>query len=237
MKNQIQIAFVYDDLQRISANGLFKAKKGKEYQIVNSKNEVVNKGPFNQVGNFEQRNGGATALQALTFYNNKMKVVNEKGKFLSAEIAMTPHEGYTTFDELKKALVKALDSPNDILLKDFANKIAPSDHLLSFFKDNLFNKTSLEFTDVNYIKEKYYNDLLEFKRSRWNTKSGFGYNHSSLIEVVDYTLEKENYVTNARTRDHAFGDTRFMEKVLQNAIKVNGFWISTYFMTRSFENR
>jgi hypothetical protein len=237
LKNQVQIPFVYDDLQRISENGLFKAKKGKEYQIINSKNEVINKGPFDQVANFEQQDGRGTALKALTFYNNKMKVVNEKGKFLSTEIAMTPHEGYVTFDDLKQALIKALDSPDETLLKDFANKIAPSDHLLYFFKENLFNKTSLEFTDIKYIKEKYYNDLLEFKNSRWNNKSGFGYNHSSLTDFADYTWEKEGYVTNVRTRDHAFGDTRFMEKVLRNAIKVNGFWISTYFMTRSFENR
>lgn len=237
LKNQVQIPFVYDDLQRISENGLFKAKKGKEYQIINSKNEVVSKGPFDEVANFEQNNGRGTALQALTFHDNKMKVINEKGKFLSTEVAMTPHQGYTTFDELKEALITALDSPDDTLLKDFSNKIAPSDHLLYFLKDNLFNKKSLAITDVKYIKEKYYNDLLEFKRSRWKNKSNFSYNHSSLTDVADYTLEKEDYVTNARTRDHAFGDTRFMEKVLRNAVKVNGFWISTYFMTRSFENR
>ena len=237
LKNQVQIPFVYDDLQRISEKGLFKAKKGKEYQIINSKNEVVNKGPFDEVANFEQINGRETALQALTFHDNKMKVINEKGKFLSEEVAMNPHEGYATFDELKKTLIKALDSSDDTLLKDFANKIAPSDHLLYFFKENLFSKRSLGFTDVKYIKEKYYNDLLEFKRSRWNDKSDFGYNHSSLTDVVDYTLYKEDYVTNARTKDHAFGDTRFVEKVLRNAIKVNGFWISTYFMNRLFESR
>ncbi len=236
LKNQEQIPFIYDDLQRISENGLFKAKKGKEYQIINSKNEVVNKGPFDQVANFEQVDRRTRVSQALTFYNNKMKVINDKGKFLSSEVVMAPHNGYTTFDELKAGLIKALDSPDDTLLKDFANKIAPSDHLLYFLKDNLFNKKSLEFTNVKYIQEKYYSDLLEFKRTRWNEKSGFGYNHSSLTDVVDFTMERDGCVTNVRTRDHAFGDTRFMEKVLRNAIKVNGFWISTYFMTRGFEN-
>lgn len=29
--------------------------------------------------------------------------------------------------------------------------------------------------------------------------------------------------------------TRFMEKLFRNAIKVNGYWISSYFMNRHFE--
>lgn len=238
LKNQIQIPFAYNDLQRISKDGIYKAKKGKGYQIINSKNEIISKGPFNQVANFEQINsrGAAVKYEALTFYGDKMKVINEKGRFLSDEVMMFPHDGYATFEELKLALVKALDSPDDLLLKEFADKIAPSDHLLYFLKGNLFSKNTLEVIDLKYIRGKYYNDLMEFKRNRWNNKSGYGYNHSSLTDVADYTLEREGYVTNERIRDHAFSDTRFLEKVLRNAMKVNGFWISTYFMTRGFEN-
>src|SRR5690606_30829291 len=104
-------------------------------------------------------------------------------------------------------------------------------------KQNLFDKNML-YVNLDYIKEKYTRDLLTFKHSEWKTDTNFGitYNRSSLY-VVDYTRYSERYgiVTNTRTSDHAYGDTRFMEKLLRNAVKVNGYWISTYFMTRGFD--
>ena len=38
-------------------------------------------------------------------------------------------------------------------------------------------------------------------------------------------LKKEGIVTNKRTEDWAYSDTKFMEKLLRNAVKINGFWI------------
>jgi hypothetical protein len=232
MQNLIEIPFKYDDLQRISHSGLYKARVGTGYQVINNKNEIINKGPFDEVANFESIGKG---YQALTFYNGKMRVIDEKGKFITSEVAMQPHHGYKTFDELKWALVNALDSKDNLPLKDFAKRIAPSEHLLFYLKENVFTKQTLQYTNVNAVREKYYNDLLKFKLSRWNQTSDFGYKRSSLTNVRDYTLYKEGFVTNARRTDPAFGDTRFMEKVLRDAIKVNGYWISTYFMQRYFE--
>ncbi len=238
LNNQIQIPFQYAALQRISDTGLYKAKTGNKYQIINSKNKAITKAQFDEVANFEQLSGfeygDVATYQALTFSNGKMKVINDKGEFISSETEMQPHHGYTTFDELKFALITALDSKDDGMLKVFADNIAPTAAILYYLKRNQFDDTPLQYTDVAYIQEKYYKDLLNFKYSKWNEKSGHGYKRTSLTNVTDYTLYRSGLVTNERNADHAYGDTRFMEKLLRNAVKINGFWISTYFMKRGF---
>ena len=164
--------------------------------------------------------------------------INNKGTFITNEEPMQPHSGYETFDDLKLALIEALDSKDQNLLKTFVNKIAPSEHILYYLKENLFDKSTL-YVNIDYIKEKYLKDLLKFKYSEWNADTSYGYkgyNRASL-QVVDYTRysERDGMVTNTRTSDHAYGDTRFMEKLLRDAIKINGYWISTYFMKRGFD--
>lgn len=238
LNNQIQIPFQYDALQRISDNGFYKAKTGNKYQIINLKNQAISKSQFDEVANFEQSGGSEygdeSTYQALTFNNGKMKVINDKGEFISSAIAMQPHQGYTTFDQLKFVLITALDSNDDSLLKEFSKNVAPSAAILYYLKRNQFDDTSLQYTNVEYVQEKYYKDLLNFKYSYWNEKSGHGYKRTSLTNVTDYTLYRSGFVTVERNSDHAYGDTRFMEKLLRNAIKINGYWISTYFMKRSF---
>jgi hypothetical protein len=231
LENQVLIPFQYDDLQRISSTELYKAKVGKTYQIINSKNEVISKGPFEEVANFEGQRG---RLKALTFYNGKMRVIDEKGKFQIQESDMLPHNGYKTFDELKSAFIQALDSKDETLLKAFAEKIAPSKHILVYLRENPFTKKPLEYIQIDQIKEKYYQDLLKFKIAHWKQSGAYTYDTSSLTTVTDYTLNEDGFVTNRRTSDHAFGDSRFMEKLLRNAYKVNGYWISSYFMQRDF---
>lgn len=236
--NEIQIPFQYNDLERISANGLYKAKKDKKYQIINTKGEAISKNVFDEVANFEQLYhtgyGTTDSYQALTFSRGKMRVINEKGEFVSEEIPMVAHEGYTTFDELKFALIETLDSPENALLKQFSEKIAPSKHILFYLKKNIFDSNYLEYNNIDFIKEIYFNNLLEFKLQRWNTTMGNVYNRHSLINVKDYTIPERDLVTNYRFTDQAFGDGRFLEKVLRNAVKLNGFWISSYFMNRRF---
>lgn len=240
LKNEVQIPFQYDDLQRISNSELYKAKTGKYYKIINSKNEIIHKGPFDEVANFEQTGGFEygedESYKALTFYNGKMKVINHKGIFISSETDMIPHNGYKTFDELKFALIEVLDSPDDNMLKIFIEKIAPSQHILYYLKNNLFNNSPLSYINIDSIKENYYyQDLLKFKYQYWDKGSGYGYNRHSLTDVTDYTVhQNDGYVTNRRNTDHAFGDVRFMEKLLRNAIKINGYWISTYFMRQTY---
>lgn len=241
LKDEVVIPFKYSFLQRISYSGLFKAKTGKQYQIINKEGKLINNQTFDEVSNFEsveKEDSEDYTLQGLTFVNGKMRVIDSNGNFISTEQTMQPHNGYETFDELKYALIEALDSKNQNLLKEFVNKIAPSEHLLYYLKENLFNKSQLS-VNIDYIKEKYLQDLLKFKYSEWNADTSYGYHgyNRSSLNVVDYTRRSEGYgiVTNTRTSDHAYGDTRFMEKLLRDAIKINGYWISTYFMKRGFD--
>jgi hypothetical protein len=226
--NKTVIPFQYAALQCLSVSGLYKAKTGNAYRIINSRNQVISQGPFDEVANFE--NG-----RALTFYKDKMRVVNDKGAFITEEVPMQPHNGYKTFDQLKFALIRALDAKDDAPLKDFVDKVAPSEHLLYYLQENLFSHQSLKRTNINAVKEKYYTDLAEFKSTKWNQNSAYSYKRNYLTDVQDYTLYQQGVVTNARTTDWAFGDNRLMERLLRNAVKVNGYWISSYFMQRNFD--
>lgn len=226
LANEVIVPFKYKNLEKLSHQDLYKAREKENYVLINAANTILNKGPFDEIAQFE--NG-----EALTFYKGEMRVINENGTLITNPVAMQSHNGYKTFDEMKAALINALNSDDKGVLKDFANKAAPSEHILYFFKNNMFNHKPLENTNSTYIKNKYYQDLYKFKIQEWDT--GY-YDKESLTDVNDYTLYNKSYgiVTNKRTTDWAYGDTRFMEKILRNAIKINGYWISTYFMTRKF---
>ena len=241
LKNEIQIPFQYDDLQRISYTELYKAKKDGKYKIIGENKQFITNDSFDEVANFEPVSDYAYSdkpnFQALTFNNGKMRVINEKGDYVSSETKMNPHQGFRSFEELKNAFIIALDSDDDALLMDFTEKIAPSEHLLYYLKENIFDESSLNYFHpqmLSQIKEKYYKDLLKFKYQAWNRETGWGYNRASLTDVTDYTLYQRGIVTNGRNSNHAFGDTKYLEKTLRDAIKINGYWISTYFMTRNF---
>ena len=227
LQNEVIVPFQYEHLEKLSYKDLYKAQKKGVYMLIDANNVVLNKGPFDEIAQFE-------GDEALTFYNGQMRIINNTGKFITPPVPMQPHKGFETFDEMKSALIEAMDSKDEKLLKEFAAKAAPSAHILYFFKENIFTRKPLTTTDPEYIKNKYYEDLYRFKIREWN--AGY-YNKKSLSDVKDFTLYSREYdiVTNERTTDWAFGDTRFMEKIMRNAIKVNGYWISTYFMTRSFD--
>lgn len=235
-KNEVKAPFQYVDLQRVSAMPLYKAKQKGAYQLIDGQGVVLNKGPFDEISNFERINSSQAAMG---FLNGKMKVLNEKGKFVGAEKSMLPHNGYKTFDEMKFAFIRAMESPEDKLLEDFATKIAPSPQILYYLKEDVFTKRPLRYVDPVTIRERYYDELQRFKHTtiidRSNNKqSNFEYSRKSLTDVVDYTLYNEGgYVTNFRSTDQAFGD-RLFERIFRHALKVNGFWISSYFMHQSF---
>ncbi|MFN7312649.1 MAG: WG repeat-containing protein [Bacteroidota bacterium] len=241
LKDKVVIPFQYSFLKRISSSGLFKAKTGNKYQIINKYGKPITKSTFDEVANFEfvyNNYRDEYVEQALTFSKGKMRVIDDKGNFITDEIAMQPHNGYATFDELKSALIKALNSKNDSLFLEFVEKIAPSEHILYVLnrKPESFS-VNLEYVEINDVKLRYLVDLIRFKVNDWNADTSYGYpgyNRSSL-NVVDYTQFSERYgfVTNLRVTDHAYGDG-FMENLLRNAIRVNGYWISTYFMNRRF---
>src|SRR5690606_30445319 len=123
LKGAIQVPFKYSEIEKISHTGLYKAKTGKSYRVIDSMNRIINAGPFDEVANFElSPEDDDSTIFALTFANGKMRIIDDKGKFVSEETAMQPHKGFKTFDELKSALVAALDSTDDALLKAFAEQ-------------------------------------------------------------------------------------------------------------------
>ncbi|MBW3520916.1 WG repeat-containing protein [Chryseobacterium sp. NKUCC03_KSP] len=225
LSNTVLVPFKYSYLEKISVDNLFKAKTGKTYQLISERNEVLNPNTFDEIAPFEGK-------EALTFSKGKMKVINNKGVLTGVEEEMQPHDGYKTFDEMKFALIQAFDSKDDEALKVFVKKVAPSKHVFYFLKNNIFNRKELYYNEsgLEFINKKYFEDLREFKYNMWNSI----YHKTSLTDVTDFTIHKRGIVTNARTQDHAFGDTRFLEMVLRDAIKINGFWISSYFMSGRF---
>lgn len=228
LENNTVIPFKYDYLEKISAQkNLFKAKNGKKYVLINGNDQILNKGPFDEISNFEGN-------EALSFNEGTVKLMSSDGKFTGNEQKMKPHNGYKTFDELKFALVDALNSKEDEKLKLFSQKIAPSAHLLYYLKENILDGKGiyLDSDNLGYISDAYFERLRKFKYQDWNSE--VMYRRGSLTNVKDFTIYREGFVTNERTEDHAFGDTRFLESVLRNAIKVNGYWISSYFMNRKF---
>ncbi len=232
LNNQVKIPFEYKALQRLSYYPLFKAKKENYFTIIDGQNKVLNAGPFDEVA-FYEANDYNEERKTLTFYLGKMRVADDKGKFLSEPETMQPHNGFRSFDELKAALVIALDSKEDILLKDFVDKIAPSEHLLFYLKTNMLSDRPLNEVNIPYVKERYFEVLKRFQQNYWRSDH---YNKASLTDEIDFTLYREGWVTNARVTDHAFGDTKYLEKMLRNSLKVNGYWISSYFMSRYIGN-
>ncbi|PXY44851.1 WG repeat-containing protein [Flavobacterium hydrophilum] len=223
--NKEILPFIYQNLERISySENLYKAKANNKYTLINSAGKSLSAESFDDIANFEEN-------EALTFNNGDMKIINTRGNFQGLRGKMTMHNGYKTFDELKAALITALNSPKNDLLLEFSKKIAPSKHLLYFLNDNILrNKIELPSRDPEVIAKEYFNELVDFKTRKWETKE---YNQGFLIYVNDYTYERDDITTNYRVENQAYDD-RFLERLLRNSIKVNGFWISSYFMNRSF---
>jgi transcriptional accessory protein Tex/SPT6 len=102
-----------------------------------------------------------------------------------------------------------------------------------FFKDaesKIKNRT--QYLDYQSIISRYYQKLMEFKYSTW--KNEYLSFDSSNIYTEDYTVEDDGFVTNRRIDNWAYGDTRILEKILRNSLKINGYWISGYFAKSYF---
>ena len=74
--------------------------------------------------------------------------------------------------------------------------------------------------ELTTFKNRYYKSILFDKKS--------------LTTVEDYTIYDGEVYTNKRTTDHTFGNVKYLEKFLRNSFKVNGYWISPYFMSHRF---
>ncbi|RYD99376.1 MAG: hypothetical protein EOP54_04220 [Sphingobacteriales bacterium] len=232
LNNQVKIPFEYKSLQRLSYYPLFKGKKETHFSIIDEHHKILNAGPFDEIG-FYESDAYNENRNALTFYQGKMRVIDDKGTFISEPVAMQPHIGFRSFNELKAALVAALDSKDDLLLKSFVDKIAPSEHLLFYLKTNMLSKNPLNEVNIPYVKDQYFQVLKRFQHNYWRSDY---YNRTSLTDEIDFTLYRDGWVTNKRVADHAFGDTKYLEKMLRNSLKVNGYWISSYFMSRHIGN-
>jgi len=228
--NETLIPFEYKEISKISQTGLFKAKKDKSFVILNEINQKITQNEFDEVANFEFFDDYNEVHRAMTFKDGKMTLINQKGEFVSHPETMNPHQGFAIFDDLKAELIRVLDSPDDNELKLFVDKVAPSDAILYFFQ-NTPNQMRAEFQYLNpdYERQKFYDALLKFKYSIWSSKEPYwNYDRTHLTDVTDFTIHEKGLLRVKRAEDWAYGD-RFMEKFLRNSIKVNGFWISSYF--------
>lgn len=229
LDNEVLIPFKYIFLKSVSGTGIFKAKLKNDYAIITAKNKMLTDKTFDEVANFERDNyEEEKSEKTLVFKGGRMQILKSNGEMINETEEMSPHIGFKTFGDLKEALIAALNSSNDSLLKVFAVKISPSSHILYYLKHNVLNGKDIASISIENIREKYFNDLKLFKERYW--KQPIAFDKRSLTEIPDYTIHKSGIVTNARNNDHAFGNTKYLEKILRNSIKINGFWISTYFM-------
>lgn len=229
LDNKVLVPFKYAFIKSVSGNGIFKAKLKNEYAVITADNKMLTDKTFDEVANFERDNyEEEKSEKTLVFKGGRMQILKSNGELLKETEEMSPHIGFKTFGDLKQALITALNSSSDSLLKVFAVKISPSAHILYYLKNNVFNGEKIGPISSENVSEKYFNDLKLFKERYW--KQPISFDKRSLNEIPDYTLHKSGVVTNARNNDHAFGNTKYLEKILRNSIKINGFWVSTYFM-------
>jgi hypothetical protein len=235
LSGDMLVPFEYTYLEKLSYKGLYKAKKENHFVLINQQNEILNKGPFDNIADYEQHEDEKNEdwnisyiNKALTFYEGNMREIDENGKFLTEPIKMFPHQGFSSLLELKSTLISALNSTNDSLLYLFSKKIAPSPHLVYLIDESqkkLYNNSQYLHYESIYVK--YYQMLLKFKYYIWNSEY---YNKKNLL-TDDYTVRKRGIVTNSRSTNWAYGDTKYLEKILRNAIKINGYWISSYYLS------
>lgn len=230
--DSVILPFKYEGLGKLGV-GLYKAKKGKYYQLIDETGKVLNAGPFDDITQFEilSRYDQRTWLArnqtrvALTFYQGKMRELSEKGLFLSEAVEMQKHEGYRTMEELKEALKKALNSSEDKELKLFVKKICISDHLLHWSKPYLDNEMR-KMPDFNYlsIQAQYYEELVKFKQLQWNDSTF----NKHILDIEEYS-ERHRGVVVSRSHLRNY-DAEALNHILRDCIKINGYWISSYFL-------
>lgn len=222
LENTIMIPFQYNDLVKISFDDIYKAKTNASYIVINSNNQHIFEGKFDQIGVFEN-------AQVLTFKSGKMRVINKAGNYQTDAKPMTYHQGYRTFKALKNALVNGLNSKNNAALLNFANKITPSKHLLYLFSKISHRNAYVEYLSPKKISKRYYEILLKIK-SKWNAGP---YSKSKLTNVDDYTTFDGRVYSNYRNEEETYG-MRELNWILKDAVRLDGFWMSTFFLKHSF---
>ena len=223
LENETLTPFEYTNIERLDYSQIYKAQDKKGYAIIDQNNSVIHPGPFDEVTQFEKKT-------ALVFKDGNMQRLSIDGQLTSTPTPMQPHKGFKTFEEMKTAFVKAMDSEDDQLLEDFAKMISPSPSLLTFIDQNYLSRKPLSHVDIDRVRKQYISKLLTFKYNDWNDE----FKHIHFTQVQDFSKYKKGLITNFRGSDHAFGDTRILEKIMRNSYRVNGYWISSYFMHYRF---
>lgn len=216
-EGNIVVPFEYSHLAYL-APGLFKAKKNEGYQLINAFNKVLNPDKFDDLSLFE-------AGEALAFKDGKMRVINKDGTYILSEVAMNPHQGFTTVEEMKYALIDAMDSQSNNELRSFAEKIAPSPHILYFYEKQENNHyeyvNRYGYTDLENLVDVYYKALLIIKYNDWNE-----FDVNDLLQP-DYSFFDNRGNITSTGIDPLY--SAVFEELLRNPIRINGYWISSHF--------
>lgn len=226
MENKATVPFEYKQLERVAHSDLFKARKDNSYMLINADNVALNKGPFDEIGQFEfidDRRGGRS--EGMTFQNGEMRLISTKGEFISRPIKMNPVKGFKTFKELKGALIAALDSKDDQALKTFAVKVSPSAQALYYFQGTRVAQ-KFQHLNIDQVIEQTFQELIHFKAQTWNDPK---FDRSILKGNTDYTRYDEGIVSSYDAVFNRYSQERFLERLLGECVKINGNWISTYF--------
>lgn len=241
LAGNVVIPFEYKDLKRISYSGLFKVKKDKnKYQIIDLNNNLFIQDYFDEVSNFEFAGyeedeygySNVYTEKAYTFQNGYMRVLKGDGKYLSSPVLMSAHQGFKTFEELKQALIVALNDKNDAALIEFVEKIVPSSHLIHVLKQNsTFNIRSLN-ENSDMVKIQYIEILTNFKHNSWNAPDKKLRFDKSILTLTPYLTHVSYGVHSLPTVliEDFFGfGNKELNLILENCIRVNGYWVSLYF--------
>lgn len=228
--NETQIPFEYEDMTIVKSHLyegtlLLKAKRNGKYALIDAKGKPLTEFVFDHIANFEDG-------LAMSFRDGKMRMLNVDGAFQTEAITMEPHQGYTTYEALKLALWEAITDSSGHKLMDFCMKVAPSDHINYYVKHNVFNKGYPFPTNQKNIAERYYYEILRY-RATWFNAEEQAKIKSILLDEEDYARYDRGILSVYRSGHQAMG-ARVFEKLLRSPMKVNGYWISTYYMKPQF---
>lgn len=215
------IPFKYEHIGKIDESGLYKVKVNGQYYVYNQQGTRLSREPYDEIALFEY-NG-----RALAFKDGMMNEIDTLGVPVANKIPMKPHQGYTSMQELKEAFVRAMNAKDDAAVKEFAEKIMPSPHLMYFFsKTDERYRSRTQYLDYQYILEEYNQMLLKVKYYVWQQPS---YDRENILGVEDFTVFDRVVPTNKRIGEWAYDNEKYVEKILRNCMKINGYWISSFF--------
>jgi|GEM_PF-6807281 len=227
--NEKLLPFEYDDLAIVNwtyfdGELLLKAKKKGAYALIDHEGKELTPYQFSEISNFEKGT-------AMSFKDGQMRMISLKGEYVGSAVPMDPHDGFTSFSEMKEALWQAFEDSTENSLMDFCLKIAPSEHMQYYLTKNLFSSKPMASVSKEGVALKYYYELKYFRDYIMGSeKEAY---RRAFLEVEDFVTYEHGMVSVYRTENHAMGSNK-LERLFRNPVKVNGYWISTYYMKHYF---